>query len=79
MLELKFLDTVELTVALLCQFPEAGGLIPVNRSDAAGLRAKLLSGFGNYVVLYFITDTTIDIARVIRGGPDLDRIALNAS
>ncbi len=76
---LRFLDAVEMTVELLCQFPEAGGAVPTSRTDARGLRAKLVNGFGNYVVLYFVTDDTVDIARIIRGGQELDQIALNAS
>ena len=73
---LRFLDAVEATVELLCQFPEAGGAVPTARPDAEGLRAKLVSGFSNYVVLYFVTAETIDIARVIWGGEEIDRIAL---
>lgn len=76
---LRFLDAVEATVELRCQFPDAGGRVPTNRVDANGLRAKLVNGFGSYVVLYFVTNETIDIARVIRGGQELDQIALNAS
>lgn len=76
---MRFLDAVEATVGLLCLFPEAGGAVPTNRADADGLRAKLVNGFGSYVVLYFVTNETVDIARVIRGGQELDQIALNAS
>ena len=76
---LRFLDAIEETVDLLCQFPEAGGAVPTTRSEAIGLRAKLVNGFGNYVVLYFVTAETIDIARVIWGGQEIDFVALNAS
>lgn len=76
---LRFLDAVEATVELLCLFPEAGGAVPTNRIEADGLRAKLVNGFGGYVILYFVANETIDIARVIRGGQELDQIALNAS
>ena len=48
---LRFLDAVEATVELLSQFPEAGGAVPTNCVDADGLRAKLVNGFGSYVVL----------------------------
>jgi len=76
---LRFLDAVEATVELLSQFPEAGGAVTTNRVDADGLRAKLVIGFGHYVVLYFVTNATLDIARVIRGGQELDQIAFDAS
>jgi plasmid stabilization system protein ParE len=76
---LRFLDAVEATIELLCLFPEAGGAVPTNRVEADGLRAKLVNGFGNYVILYFVSNEAIDIARVIRGGQELDQIALNAS
>lgn len=76
---LRFLDAVEATVDLLCQFPEAGGVVPTSRPDANGLRAKLVSGFANYVVLYFVSDDAVDVARVIRGGQEIDEIALNFS
>jgi plasmid stabilization system protein ParE len=76
---LRFLDAIEATVELLCQFPESGGTAPTARPEAEGLRAKLVNGFGSYVVLYFITAETIDIARVIRGGQELDMIALQSN
>ncbi|WP_145292797.1 type II toxin-antitoxin system RelE/ParE family toxin [Crateriforma conspicua] len=75
---LRFLDAIEATVDMLCQFPEAGGAVPTTRPEAEGLRAKLVNGFGNYVVLYFVTAETIDIARVIRGGQEIDQIALQS-
>ena len=53
---LRFLDAIESTVELLCQFPEAGGVVPTYRVDFDGLRAKLVNGFSNYVMLYFITE-----------------------
>ena len=74
---LRFLDAIETTVDLLCQFPEAGGAVPTTRAEADGLRAKLVNGFGNYVVLYFVTPETLDIARVIWGGQEIDQIALH--
>ena len=61
---------------MLCQFPEAGGAVPVVQSDTSGLRAKLVKGFDKYVVLYFVTPETVDTARVIRGGQELDHVAL---
>jgi plasmid stabilization system protein ParE len=75
---LCFLDAIEATVDMLCQFPEAGGVVPTTRPEAQGLRTKLVNGFGNYVILYFVTAETIDIARVIRGGQELDQIALQS-
>ncbi len=75
---MRFLDAIESTVELLCQFPEAGGMVPTTRPEAKGLRAKLVTEFANYVILYFVTSTTIDIVRVIRGGQDLDKIALQS-
>jgi len=39
---LRFLDAVETTIELLCQFPEAGGTVPASRADVDGLRAKLV-------------------------------------
>jgi plasmid stabilization system protein ParE len=76
---LRFLDSVEETVELLCRFPEAGGSVPTTRPDADGLRAKLVNGFDNHVVLYFVTMETVDIVRVVRGGAELDRVALQST
>ncbi|MCO8120492.1 type II toxin-antitoxin system RelE/ParE family toxin [Stieleria sp. TO1_6] len=75
----RFLDAIEETVELLCQFPEAGGAVPTIRQEAEGLRAKLVNDFRSYVVLYFVTAETIDVARVIRGGQELDQIALQCN
>lgn len=51
----------------------------ISRLDANGLRAKLVSGFGNYILLYFVRGDVLDIARIIRGGQEIDQIALNLS
>lgn len=75
---LHFLDAIEVPVDMLCQFPKAGGAVPTTRSEADRLRAKLVNGFGNYVILHFVTEETIDIARVIRGGQEIDRNALGS-
>lgn len=75
---LRFLDAIEQTVDLLCRFPEAGGIVPTTRPDADGLRAKLVNGFSHHVVLHFVTAETIDIARVIRGGQEIDHVALHS-
>lgn len=75
---LRFLDAVESTVELLCQFPEAGGIAPTTSREAQGLRVKLVASFGNYMILYFVRSETIDIVRVIRGGQELDQIALQS-
>ncbi|QDV41732.1 Plasmid stabilization system protein [Stieleria neptunia] len=75
---LRILDAIEATVEMLCQYPEAGGVVPITRPEAKGLRAKLVNGFGDYVVLYFVTAETIDITRVIRGGQEIDQIALQS-
>ena len=53
-------------------------MVPTTRPEAQGLRANLVTEFGNYVVLYFVTSRTIDIVRVIRGGQELDQIALQS-
>jgi len=76
---LRFLEAVEGTVELLCQFPEAGGVVPTRRPEAKGLRAKLVNRFGSYIVLYFVTAETVDIARVIRGGQQIDEVALQST
>jgi len=75
---LRFLDAIESTVELLCQFPEAGGMAPTTRPETKGLRVKLVAGFSNYMILYFVTNETIDIVRVVRGGQELDQIALQS-
>jgi plasmid stabilization system protein ParE len=74
----RFLDALESTIDLLSVFPEAGGLVPVRRTELEGLRAKLIVGFSNYILLYFAEENIVDIVRVIRGGQDLDSISLNA-
>ena len=66
---LRFLDPLEETVDLLCEYPEAGGVVPTG-PKVESLRAKLVNGFTNHVVLYFVHPETIDIARVIRGGQE---------
>jgi plasmid stabilization system protein ParE len=48
---LRFLNAIESTVELLCQFPEAGGMAPTTHPEAQGLRVKLVAGSGNYMIL----------------------------
>ncbi len=50
--------------------------MPTTSSEADGLRAKLVDGFGNDVALYFVTPDAIDVVRVIWGGQEIDQIAL---
>lgn len=75
---LRYLDAIEATVEFLCKCPEAGGKVPTTSPETNGLRAKLVVGFSNYVLLYRVSEERLDVLRVVRGGQEIDRIALSA-
>lgn len=58
------LDRIAERVAILADFPEAGSIRP---DIAEGLR---MLPVGNHVVLYRVTDSRIEIIRVVHGARD---------
>lgn len=67
----KFLDRVNETVELLCTHPQLGGKFESINPRLFGIRAKLVTDFPRYVVLYRPHAEAIEIVRVLVGGQDM--------
>ena len=63
----SFMDGVQSSLARLQQMPEIGNL----RTESEGLRQWPVKNFEIYLIFYRITDTAIEIIRVLHGKRDL--------
>jgi toxin ParE1/3/4 len=68
----RFLAKVEEAFDVLGRHPRIGS----RRFDpvVAGLRAWPVSGFESYIVLYFVTRSTVQVVRVIHAARDLEAL-----
>ena len=73
----RFRRAVEATIRLLVTFPEMGS--PYSHPVYQKLRAKLVSGFKNYIIFYTVTDDRLYVVRVIHGARDIPRVLHGAS
>jgi plasmid stabilization system protein ParE len=67
---LRFRDRVQETVTRIVRWPHLG----TQRITATGRRVRLrqVLRYPKFVVIYEVTDQTIDILRVVRGSRNLD-------
>lgn len=68
----RFLDEVEQTFDVLRRHPGIGS--PRLDHVVSGLRAWPVSGFGSYVVLYFITHGAVQVVRIVHAARDLGEL-----
>ncbi len=66
---LRFIDAAERAIANLSDYPQMGRARPEIHS---GLRSWPIRGFTNYIIFYDITDTTIDVVRILHGAMNLE-------
>lgn len=68
----RLLDKIEQSVAGLAAFPFAHALYPTHVATAPlEFRALFV---GSYIVLYYVSDATVTIARIVYGGRDVQEI-----
>jgi len=67
----RFLQALQGTVNRLVEFPELGALYP--HPNQPRLRAKLVTGFKNYIVFYAFRSDRIYVVRVLHAARDIPR------
>jgi toxin ParE1/3/4 len=69
---LRFRDRVQETVARIVRWPHLGSqqITPRGRH----LRLRQVLRYPKFVVIYQVTDTTIDVLRIVRGTRNLDAL-----
>jgi toxin ParE1/3/4 len=72
----RFLYAAEATFKLIATAPGIGRFSGFQDSQIAQIRQYPVKGFKNYLVLYELTETTIDIVRVVHGARDLEQFLL---
>ena len=68
----RFLDKVEETFDVLRRHPQIGS--PRLDRVVSGLRAWPVSGFRSYVILYFVTRSTVQVVRIVHAARDLEAL-----
>lgn len=67
----RFLAAAEETFKQLAKMPEMGKLIQFSNPNLAGIRQQAIKGFKNYLVFYRLTNSGVEILRVIHGARDI--------
>jgi plasmid stabilization system protein ParE len=68
---LKFLESINKTLELLCLYPELGGVFETSNPRLVGVRAMRVSDFHRFVVFYRPLANAIEVVRVFGGGQDM--------
>lgn len=67
----RFLAAAEETFKQLAKIPGMGLLIQLSNPNLAGIRQQAIKGFKNYLVFYRLTNSEVEILRVIHGARDI--------
>ncbi len=67
----RFLTAAENAFSRLADFPGVGVAYSSASGSLAGLRRWLIPGFRNYVVIYRVSETHVEIVRVLHAARDI--------
>ncbi|MFN5872426.1 MAG: type II toxin-antitoxin system RelE/ParE family toxin [Aphanizomenon sp.] len=70
----RFLIAAETTFKQLAKTPAMGKLTDFPHPNLANIRQQSIKGFRKYLIFYRITESEIDILRVIHGARDIETI-----
>ncbi|BBD66128.1 plasmid stabilization system [Nostoc commune NIES-4072] len=70
----RFLTAAEATFKQLAKTPAIGKLCQFTHPNLAEIRQISIKGFQRYLIFYRITESAIDILRVIHGARDIELI-----
>ena len=70
----RFLDAVEASLERLVEMPQLGSPRDFPNPELTGLRSWAVRGFPNVLIFYRLTETGIDVIRVLHGARDLPGI-----
>jgi len=71
---LRFLTAAEEAFARLAAFPEIGRRRKFHHPDLAGVRSWPVPKFEKHVIFYRLTETGVEVLRVVHSARDLDSI-----
>ena len=74
----RFIYAAESTFQLLAKSPSIGRYSGFRDPKVNQLRQYPVKGFKNYLILYELTETTIDIVRVVHGARNLEQLLLES-
>ena len=70
----RFIDAAEQAFKRLRQTPEIGGLWDFQDPRLRGIRVWPIRGFRNHLIFYRVTETAVQVLRVLHGSRDIERI-----
>jgi toxin ParE1/3/4 len=70
----NFLFSAEKTFQKLSQFPQRGKLSNFTHPQLTNIRQQAIEGFRKYLIFYRLTDSSVEIIRVIHGARNLEAI-----
>jgi toxin ParE1/3/4 len=70
----RFLIAAEATFKQLSKTPTIGKLCQFSHPDLADIRQQSIKGFRKYLIFYRLTESEVDILRVIHGARDIEGI-----
>jgi toxin ParE1/3/4 len=68
---MRFYDAYDAALPLIEKFPEAGGRLLLEGHEHLDFRYVRPNGFDWYLIFYRLTDTTIEVVRVLHASRDL--------
>ena len=75
---LRFLEAADATFQFLADNPALGSPCDFENPEAAGIRRWRVRGFEKHLIFYRPTEDGVDIARVLHGSRDVERIFADA-
>ena len=73
-LGLRFLKAVEETCGKWPEIPEMAGRYESDDARLADLRVWTMAGFPNHLLFFRVKESRLEIAQVVYGGRDLDKV-----
>ncbi|WP_414543369.1 type II toxin-antitoxin system RelE/ParE family toxin [Nostoc sp. CCY0012] len=70
----RFLIAAEATFKQLAKTPAMGKLCQFSHPNLADIRQQSIKGFRKYLIFYRLTESEVDILRVIHGARDIEGI-----
>jgi len=70
----RFITATEVAFEKLATTPLIGAEYPFQNPRLAGIRRWFIPGFKNHLILYRVTDTAVEIVRVLHGAQNIEAI-----
>lgn len=70
----RFLEAAEAAYERLGQFPHIGSFRPFGSPRLHGIRMWSIPGFEKFLIFYRVTDSAVEILRVLHSAREIDKI-----